>query len=56
MNQDQIKGNVKDSAGKIQEKAGRMFDSKEHEAKGQEKQGEAKVDKAVGGAKDVFNK
>lgn len=56
MNQDQVKGSVKETAGKMQEKAGRVFDDKEQQAKGQQKQGEAKVDKAVGGVKDVFNK
>ena len=55
MNQDQLKGSMKETAGKAQEKAGRMFDNKEQESKGQQKQGEAKVDKTVGGVKDVFN-
>lgn len=56
MNQDQIKGSMKETAGKAQQKAGEVFDNEEQKAKGQEKQGEAKVDKAIGGAKDVFNK
>lgn len=56
MNQDQIKGSIKDTAGKIQEKVGEMTGSQEQQNKGAEKQGEAKVDKVVGGVKDVFNK
>ncbi len=56
MNQDQIKGSIKETAGKAQEKAGQIFDNREQQAKGQQKQGEAKVDKAVGGVKDVFKK
>lgn len=34
MNKDQVKGAVKDVAGKVQEKAGKVVGSKEQEAKG----------------------
>jgi len=56
MNKDQLKGTVKEAAGKTQEKAGQVLGDREQQAKGQQKQGEAKVDKVVGGVKDVFNK
>lgn len=56
MNKDQLKGSIKETAGKTQEKAGQVFGNREQQAKGQQKQGEAKVDKVVGGVKDVFNK
>ncbi|SNS55137.1 hypothetical protein SAMN06265795_103318 [Noviherbaspirillum humi] len=56
MNTDQIKGSIKDTAGKIQEKVGQATDNQHQVDKGAQKQGEAKVDKVVGGVKDVFNK
>jgi uncharacterized protein YjbJ (UPF0337 family) len=53
MNKDQIKGGIKDLAGKAQRKAGEMTDSTEHQAKGAAKQGEGKVQKGVGDVKDA---
>lgn len=53
MNKDQVKGNVKDAAGKVQRKAGEMMDSPEHEAKGAEKQVEGKTQETWGDAKEA---
>ena len=48
MNTNQVKGAVKDAAGKVQEKAGKAVGSTEHQIKGLEKQGEGKVQKKAG--------
>ncbi|SFL89501.1 CsbD family protein [Nitrosomonas nitrosa] len=40
MNKDQVKGEAKDIAGKIQEEAGKMIGSTEQQAKGLQKQTE----------------
>ena len=53
MNKDQVKGAVKDAAGKVQEKYGEKTGSPEHEAKGMQKQGEGKVQKTAGDIKDA---
>ena len=53
MNKDQVKGAVKDAAGKVQAKAGEMTGSTEHPAKGLARQVEGKIQKKVGNAKDV---
>jgi uncharacterized protein YjbJ (UPF0337 family) len=53
MNKDQIKGSMKDAAGKIQKEAGKMTGSKEHEAKGMGKQAEGKVQKGAGDIKEA---
>lgn len=54
MNKDQVKGAVKDAAGKVQAKAGEMTGSAEHQAKGMAKQAEGKTQKKVGNAKEVL--
>ena len=54
MNKDQIKGGMKDAAGKIQKEAGKVVGSKEHQAKGMSKQAEGKVQKGVGNVKDAM--
>ncbi len=54
MNKDQIKGTVKDAAGKAQEKAGEANNNEVQEAKGLLKQGEGKVQKAYGDVKEVL--
>jgi uncharacterized protein YjbJ (UPF0337 family) len=51
MNKDQVKGGAKDIAGKVQEQAGKLVGSKEHQAKGLSKQVEGKVQKGFGDAK-----
>lgn len=56
MNKDQIKGDIKDAAGKVQQKAGEMTGSREHQSKGVQKQAEGQVQKTVGNIKDTFNK
>jgi len=53
MNKDQVKGTVKDAAGKVQEKAGEVVGSPKHEAKGLLKQAEGKTQKAVGDVKEA---
>lgn len=53
MNKDQMKGNMKDAAGKVQEKAGEMMGSREHEAKGMKKQVEGKTQETWGDAKEA---
>jgi uncharacterized protein YjbJ (UPF0337 family) len=51
MNKDQVKGEAKDIAGKVQEEAGKLVGSKEQEAKGLSKQISGKVQKGFGDAK-----
>jgi uncharacterized protein YjbJ (UPF0337 family) len=53
MNQDQVKGNAKELAGKIQERMGRAIDSKEQQAKGLGKQIEGKAEKNFGNLKEA---
>jgi uncharacterized protein YjbJ (UPF0337 family) len=54
MNKDQIKGEAKDIAGKIQEEAGKLTGSKEQQAKGLGKQVEGKAQKGLGDAKEYI--
>ena len=54
MNQDQIKGALKDAAGKVQEKVGELIDSPEQEAKGIAKQVEGKAQKKAGDLKEAI--
>jgi len=54
MNKNQVKGVVKDIAGKVQEEAGKLVGSKEQQAKGLGKQVEGKAEKAYGDAKEVI--
>jgi uncharacterized protein YjbJ (UPF0337 family) len=59
MNKDQVKGAVKDVAGKVQEESGKLVGSKEQQVKGLSKQISGKVQKGVGDAKQSvkdFNK
>lgn len=56
MNKDQIKGSIKDTAGKVQEKAGELTGSQDQQIKGNQKQGEGKADKIVGNVKDTFGR
>lgn len=55
MNKDHIKGEAKDLAGKVQQKAGELTGSTEHQAKGLAKQAEGKVQKGVGNVKDAVD-
>ena len=52
MNKDQVKGGMKDIAGKAQEKIGQATDNRSQQAKGMAKQAEGKVQKGLGEAKD----
>lgn len=52
MNKDQVKGAVKDAAGKVQRKAGEATGSNKQQAKGMAKQAEGKMQKAAGDMKD----
>jgi len=54
MNKDQVKGAVKEAAGKVQQKAGKLVGSTEQEAKGLAKKLEGKVQKKVGDAKEAL--
>lgn len=56
MNKDQLKGEAKDLAGKIQEEAGKLVGSKEQQAKGLEKQIEGKIQKGIGDLKEAVKK
>lgn len=53
MNKDQVKGAVKDAAGKVQTKVGEAMGSNKQQAKGVAKQVEGKAQKAVGNVKDA---
>lgn len=54
MNKNQVKGAVKDIAGKVQEKVGQLVGSKEQQVKGLGKQISGKAEKALGNAKEVI--
>ncbi len=54
MNKDQVKGAIKDAAGKVQEKTGEVIGSSEQQVKGLAKQVEGKVQKQVGNAKEAL--
>jgi len=52
MNKDQVKGEARDIAGKIQEEAGKLVGSKEQQAKGLSKQISGKLQKGLGDVKE----
>lgn len=54
MNKDQVKGSIKDAAGKVQQKAGSAMGNPKHQAKGIGKQAEGKAQKAYGNAKEAI--
>jgi uncharacterized protein YjbJ (UPF0337 family) len=49
-NKNQVKGVIKDAAGKVQEEAGKLVGNKEQEAKGLKKKTEGKSEKILGDA------
>ena len=53
MNKDQVKGAVKNVAGKVQEEAGKMNGNKEQQVKGLGKQIAGQAQKSYGDAKEV---
>ncbi len=56
MNKDQVKGTVKDIAGKLQEKTGELLNDQKQQVKGITKQVEGQGQKAKGDAKEVLKK
>lgn len=54
MNSDQVKGSVKDAAGKVQRKVGEAIGSTDQQVKGAATQIEGKAQKAIGNAKETF--
>ena len=52
MNRNQVQGSVKDAAGKIQQKVGKVVGSAGQQAKGMAKQVEGKFQKKVGDAQE----
>jgi uncharacterized protein YjbJ (UPF0337 family) len=55
MNKEQVKGSVKDTAGKVQEKTGELINSPDQQAKGLAKQVEGKTQKAAGDLKEAVD-
>jgi uncharacterized protein YjbJ (UPF0337 family) len=53
MNKDQVKGQAKNIAGKVQEATGKLVDSKSQEIKGINLQVEGKTQKGYGDAKEL---
>ena len=51
MNKDQVKGSIKDAAGKVQRKTGEALGNANQEGKGLAKQAEGKAQKAAGDAR-----
>ncbi|TFV95247.1 CsbD family protein [Oxalobacteraceae bacterium OM1] len=56
MNRDQMKGAIKDMAGKVQRRAGEMFHSRRQEEKGLEKQAAGQTQQTAGDVKDAVKK
>jgi uncharacterized protein YjbJ (UPF0337 family) len=56
MNRDQVKGDIKNAAGKVQQKIGELTGNKTQQAKGAAKQVEGRVQKGVGNVKQSLNK
>ena len=52
-NKDQVKGELKNLGGKIQEEAGKLVGNREQQAKGLQKQVEGKLQKGVGNVKEA---
>ena len=53
MNKDQVKGAIKDAAGKVQSKTGEMTGNTTQQVKGMAKQAEGKTQKKLGDAKEI---
>ena len=54
MNKDQVKGAIKEAAGKVQEKTGEIVGSQSQQAKGIAKEVEGKAQKKLGDAEEVL--
>jgi len=55
MNKDQVKGSLKDVAGKVQEKTGELTGSDKQQIKGLKNQVEGKIQKGIGDVKEAFD-
>jgi uncharacterized protein YjbJ (UPF0337 family) len=55
MNKDEIKGSVKDVAGKAQQKVGELTGSETQQIKGLKNQAEGKIQKGVGHVKEALD-
>ena len=53
INKEQVKGELKDLGGKIQEEVGKLTGSKEQQAKGLKHQAEGKLQRGVGDLKEA---
>jgi uncharacterized protein YjbJ (UPF0337 family) len=56
MNRDQVKGSIKDAAGKVQRKAGEAAGSTGQQIKGAARQAEGKMQKAAGDVREAAKK
>ena len=56
MNRDQVKGTVKDLAGKVQQKVGEVTGNTDQQIKGGARQVEGKVQRGVGDAEQAANR
>lgn len=54
MNKDQVKGELKEAAGKVQKKTGELVGSKSQQAQGIAKEVEGKAQKGVGNARETL--
>lgn len=54
-NKDQVKGELKDLGGKIQEETGKLTGNRKQEAKGLQKQAAGKLQKGVGNLKEAVS-
>lgn len=54
-NKDQVKGELKDIGGKMQEEVGKLTGNKQQEAKGLKHQAEGKLQTKVGDAKEAMS-
>lgn len=55
MNKDQVKGALKEAAGKVQQTAGKVVGSNEQQLKGIKKRVEGQAQKTVGDIKEVIH-
>jgi uncharacterized protein YjbJ (UPF0337 family) len=56
MNKDQVKGGMKQAAGKVQQKTGEMTGSQNQQVKGAARQVEGNVQKSYGDAKETLKR
>lgn len=56
MNRDQIRGGLKDTAGRIQKKFGQLFGSHQQESRGAVTQAEGKTQSTAGDVSDAIEK